>query len=225
MLAEIIPDAYDINGKRILHLPQKEKRRIFQPTFPIRQFIATPLESHCSSLADIRQFLRGCIYVSDQEQFGKDDYWMLPSEFEKKRKGDCEDFSIWTWRQLMNLNIPCRFVVGLSGRYGEGHAWLTMEQDGKQYLVESLACLLPGQLPRLSTVRYRPMFSVEWDGEKISYFKHEKMIYDPSFAEAVPLLLEWVNYWFKIFGKILWALIRLPYLILRKLHKKEQPAA
>jgi predicted transglutaminase-like cysteine proteinase len=61
---------------------------------------------------DIRKFLKECQYVYDIEQFEKKDYWLPPEEFEKTKKGDCEDFSLWTWRQLMNLGYKCRFVGG-----------------------------------------------------------------------------------------------------------------
>jgi hypothetical protein len=52
-------------------------------------------------MADVRNFLVGCTYVSDTELFGKRDYWQPPEDFEKRRKGDCEDFALWTWRQLL----------------------------------------------------------------------------------------------------------------------------
>jgi predicted transglutaminase-like cysteine proteinase len=77
----------------------------------------------------VRSFLASCQYISDREQFGKDDYWQPPDEFEKRKKGDCEDFALWTWRQLLNLGYDARFVVGSSGRYGDGHAWVEYFED------------------------------------------------------------------------------------------------
>ena len=42
------------------------------------------------TLEDMEQWLRGCEYATDMEQFGKNDYWQHPAEFEKRRKGDCD---------------------------------------------------------------------------------------------------------------------------------------
>ena len=55
----------------------------------------------CNSLEDLRVFLRKCRYVSDEEQFGKKEYWMPPQDFERSRKGDGEDFSLYAWGQLL----------------------------------------------------------------------------------------------------------------------------
>ena len=151
MIAEIIPEAYDAIGRKH-SCPNRKKARTFRPTFPMGKYVSKALSVKCSDFEDIRKFLLKCRYVSDEEQFGKKDYWLPPEEFEKSLKGDCEDYALWTWRQLLTLGYPARFVVGLSGIYGEGHAWVTMEENGKQYLVEPLACLFK-RLPRMSLMR------------------------------------------------------------------------
>jgi hypothetical protein len=97
----------------------------------------------CEDLVELREFLRGCKYVSDVEQFGEKDYWQPPDEFEKTKAGDCEDFALWAWRQLVHMNYPARFVVGSASRYGEGHAWVRFAKDGKIYLLEPLARGVP----------------------------------------------------------------------------------
>jgi hypothetical protein len=103
--------------------------------------------------------------------FGQRDYWMLPQEFEERKKGDCDDFALWTWRQLLAMGYDARFVVGHSGRYGSGHAWVTYTENGRTLLVESLAAWATPKLPRLSTVRYQPGISVTWDGKRILYYE------------------------------------------------------
>jgi hypothetical protein len=82
---------------------------------------------------------------------------------------------LWTWRQLLHLNYPARFALGSAGRYGEGHAWVTFQRDGKTYLLEPLSWPAGFKLPRLSIIRYKPKFSISWDGAKVSYFEHEDM--------------------------------------------------
>jgi hypothetical protein len=44
-------------------------------------------------------------------------------------------------------------------------------RDGKAYLLEPLSSAVGLKLPRLSIIRYKPKFSISWDGEKVSYFK------------------------------------------------------
>src|SRR6266478_1137994 len=102
MIAEIFPQAYDTEGRPTFRPDQKRRSR-FPSTFPFGSYVSQPLAVKCNSLEDLRVFLRKCRYVSDEEQFGKKEYWMPPQDFERSRKGDCEDFSLmrggnsWTW--------------------------------------------------------------------------------------------------------------------------------
>jgi len=188
MIAEIIPDAYDFLGRKISK-PTGKRIRVFHPTFPMGRYLSQPLSKHFSNINDLRKFLFTCRYVSDEEQFGKKDYWLPPKEFEECMKGDCEDFALYTWRQLIEMGIKSRFVVGESGRYGSGHAWVTMEKDDKFLLIEPLACAF-NKLPRLSMIRYKPEISVEFKEGKISYYSHSKPNYNPSLLEAIILFRE-----------------------------------
>jgi hypothetical protein len=165
MIAEVFPEAYDSKGRQTFR-PDQRRRSHFPSTLPIGRYLSQPLSVECKDLEDLRSFLRKCRYVSDEEQFGRRDFWIPPEEFELSRKGDCEDFALYAWRQLLSLGYSTRFVGGKHGRYGEGHAWVTFEKDGKNYLMEPQACSLGPRLPRLSTLAYKPDVSVEWDGER-----------------------------------------------------------
>jgi len=206
MIAEIIPEAYDIYGHPI-SMVTRENIRALHPSYPLGRFLSQHLAVHCSDLEEIRKFIVGCRYVSDQEQFGKRDYWLPPEQFEVTKKGDCEDFALWVWRQLMIMGYKARIAFGRSGRYGEGHSWVMFERDGKHYLLEPLACWFGKKLARLSTVRYRPECSIEFDGNKIRYFAHEAMPFNPSFKHAVSLAGEWVycnmRFWFLVLRGLL----------------------
>jgi predicted transglutaminase-like cysteine proteinase len=94
MIIEVIPKAYDADGKRTFY-PRKKRFRGFAPNSPMGRHITQPLSLQCESIEDIHKFLRKCRYMSDQEQFGVKDYWMPPEEFEKKCQGDCDDFALW----------------------------------------------------------------------------------------------------------------------------------
>ena len=165
--------------------------------------VSQPLTIVCNCLDDIRRFLKTCSYVRDQAQFGRADYWIPPHEFERRRRGDCEDFALWTWRQLMHLGYSTRFVCGVSGRYGAGHAWVTFERDGRTFIVESLAAWHGETFPRLSTLRYSPKLSVSWDGRKFTYFEHQA-VDRISMLEIMPHLSEWTRFWLRS-RPIVWA--------------------
>lgn len=194
MVGEVISSSYDSLGKLVFQ-PSKKRHRFFKPTFPMGTYVTQPLATKCKDLEEIRSFLAKCRYVSDQAQFGKKDYWMPPQEFEERKKGDCDDFALWTWRQLLTMGYDARFVVGHSGRYGSGHAWVTYTENGRTFLVEALAAWATPKLPRLSTVRYQPGISVTWDGTRLHYYEHEKKTYVPSFREVITLLGEWLPWW------------------------------
>lgn len=92
-----------------------------------------------STVGDVVEWLLGCDYVSDPQQFNKRDYWQHPVEFEKSRKGDCEDFALWTWRKLVELGHDAEFMVGKwihDGRVGT-HAWVFLRHEGEEYVFET----------------------------------------------------------------------------------------
>ena len=89
MIAQVIPVAYDSEGKKVFR--PFERRKGPRPTFPLGRFVSQSLAIHCHSIEEVRQFLKECKYISDKELFGKDDYWQPPEDFELRKKGDCED--------------------------------------------------------------------------------------------------------------------------------------
>lgn len=201
MVAETIPEAYDVFGKRTSY-PRKKRFGFFAPNAVMGRHVTQPLTIRCKNLEDVRKFLNGCRYVSDQLQFGVRDFWMPPEEFEKKRMGDCDDFALWVWRQLIAMGkSDARFVIGLSGRYAGGHAWVTFWEGGRAYLIESMAHRYGKWLPRLDVARYIPGISVSWDGTRIAYFEHEARTFDPPFFKAIPLVFEWLFFRFKYFPR------------------------
>ena len=193
MIAEVFPEAYDANGRKVLR--PDLRRRGLRSTAPMRRYVSQPLTVKCASLADVRSFLSTCRYVSDDEQFGKKDYWQPPEDFERTKKGDCDCFALWTWRQLLALGLNSRFVIGRAGRYGACHAWVQFSDGGKTFVVEPTAARFGNTIPRLSALRYRPRFSVAWDGENLSFYSHEERKSAPPFWRLVEALPEWLIYW------------------------------
>jgi Bacterial transglutaminase-like cysteine proteinase BTLCP len=211
MIAEIIPEAYDANGKQVSQPFLRRKGP--HPTFPMGRYVSQPLTVQCSTLEDVRQFLRGCRGVSDEELFGKQDYWQPPEEFEKRKAGDCEDFSLWTWRQLLAMGLDARVVFGRHGRYGIGHAWVTFFQNSKCFLVEPQARGLGLLLPRLSTLHYEPKFSVAWNGKVLRYYAHlDRSEHHLPWKLLIALIPEWTSIWGRFWLRVA---VRLPLRLLR----------
>jgi hypothetical protein len=213
MIAEIIPETYDAVGKQVSPPPRRTGLR---PTFPMGRYVSQALTIKCDTVAKVREFLIGCKYVSDKELFGKDEYWQPPEEFEKRKQGDCEDFALWTWRQLLAMGYEARFIGGSAGRYGSGHAWVEYVQDGKWCLLEPLYCKIGEAMPRLSTIRYEPRLSVSWDGAKIRYFAHQKPESRIGWTLLVPLVWDYLLFWGWFWMKNFYRLPMLGWKILRK---------
>jgi hypothetical protein len=192
MIAEIIPEAYDAFGRKA---PQVSFLRGVRPTLPMGRYVSQPLAVKCETIQDICKFLWGCRARSDQDLFNKREYFQPPEEFERLKKGDCDDFALWTWRQFMALGYDARVVFGKVGRFGQGHAWVEFFQDNKCYLVEPQLRILGESMPRLSTLRYVPQFSASWDGKTLAYYAHKERLHQLSFIRLPGLIAEWVKIW------------------------------
>ena len=193
MIAEIFPEAYDAGGRKVFR--PDFRRRGFHSTAPMRRYVSQPLTVQCTSIAHIREFLASCRYVSDEEQFGKKDYWQPPEEFERTKQGDCDCFALWTWREFLALGYEARFVLGQAGRYRQGHAWVQFWKGGKVFVVEPTAARLGNTIPRLSTLRYRPRFSVAWDGTDLSFYSHQPNGLEPPIRQLIAFVPDWLIFW------------------------------
>jgi hypothetical protein len=224
MIGRVFPEAYDAVGRKVLR--PFGRRRGLHPTFPMGRYLSQPLTVHCNSLEEVRQFLCRCKAVGDEEQFGKGDYWQPPEEFEKTRKGDCDCFALWTWRQLLEMGSDARVVFGKYGRYDVAHAWVEYFETGSCFLVEPQAAMVGIVLPRISTLGYRPQFSIAWDGEKVSYYRHAEDTTGLGFWRTLALVPEWMAVWVKFWlrngTKIPWLLWRTASTIRHSLHLKRR---
>jgi Bacterial transglutaminase-like cysteine proteinase BTLCP len=194
LIAELFPEFYDIEGRKVFH-PDSRRHSGFRPTFPVGRFLSQPLKYWCSDFVALRRFLAKCKYVPDEKMFGMKDYWQPPEQFEECKKGDCDDFALWSWRQVLHMNYPTRLVVGTAGRYGEGHAWVTFEKEGKTFLLEPLHWPLGLTMPRISTLQYHPKFSMDWNGQTVTYYSHEDRESGPTLRTVAPLVAEWMFIW------------------------------
>jgi hypothetical protein len=155
--------------------------------------------------------------VSDKEQFGQNEYWQPPEHFEKTRKGDCDDFALWTWRELLSMGYDARFVAGCKRHHG--HAWVTFKQDSKHYLVEPQYWIVGDTFPRLSTIQFHPEFSVAWDGEKISFYAHRDLSRNLKLWQVPILLLDWLVGWGYFCTRVF---LNIPRILWFRIFKAEQ---
>lgn len=122
------------------------------------------------SVACLREWLLGCEYVRDHDLFQRPDVWQHPSDFERMRKGDCEDFALWTWRKLTELGFEAELVAGHYAHPAPhaassacGHAWVVFH-DGKEIYVFDPVIRDPGVMIRPlreSRHEYLPECSVD----------------------------------------------------------------
>ena len=220
MIAEVLPDAYDIAGHKVFRPDQR--RHGLRSTAPFGRYISQPLSVHCTSMEELRQFLSKCKQVSDQAQFGKPDFWQPPDEFEQTRKGDCDCFALWTWRQLVEMGISnARFVTGRVGRFSAGHAWVTFEQDGRTFILDPTKAILGKTLPRLSTLSYVPRFSVRCDEGKLVFYEHKTKPRDLKLRAGFKLFPEWLIFWGWFWLRFFW---RVPFILILRLGKVLVPS-
>ena len=124
------------------------------------------LDSGPMDLSRMTQWLCHCEYATDDELFNERDVWQHPMTFERLRKGDCEDFSLWVWRKLLEQGMEAEFVAGWmlkSGNTYSGHTWVLFEEDDVQYLFDPVATDRCRMIRRLSDVScwYVPQVSVD----------------------------------------------------------------
>jgi hypothetical protein len=121
------------------------------------------------SIDDIVAWLRACEYVSDIEQFQEPDVWQQPCDFERRQRGDCEDFALWAWRKLIEIGIDAEFYVGriLCGGApptARQHAWVVYRHGRDAFLFEPAERDRQRMIQPWSAVKddYEPHFAVDW---------------------------------------------------------------
>jgi len=108
MIAEIIPEAYDALGRKVLR-PDLRRKGV-HPTFPVGRYVSQLLTVTCESILDIRKFLATCKAVSDKEQFGTETTGSNRNTSSKRRKeiamtsryGPGVNFWLWVMTHVLS---------------------------------------------------------------------------------------------------------------------------
>ena len=115
---------------------------------------------------EMKGWLADCQYISDCELFEERDVWQHPMVFDRMRKGDCEDFSLWTWRKLIEKGIHTEFCAGWSIHPGEeyrGHTWVLFEEENQIFLFDPVSRDVDRMVRPLAEIShwYVPQVSVD----------------------------------------------------------------
>ena len=90
----------------------------------------------------MKAWLCECQYITDCALFNERDVWQHPITFERLRQGDCEDYSLWVWRKLVDQGYHAEFVAGWTIKPGGaycGHAWVLFREDDDIYLFDPVS--------------------------------------------------------------------------------------
>jgi Bacterial transglutaminase-like cysteine proteinase BTLCP len=119
------------------------------------------------SIDDIVHWLQTCEYVTDFELFHERDVWQHPGAFERRRRGDCEDFALWAWRKLAEVGVDAEFCVGRvicddRPQIDRQHAWVIFHVDETAFLFEPAARIRSSMIRPLADAmgEYVPHFAV-----------------------------------------------------------------
>jgi predicted transglutaminase-like cysteine proteinase len=108
----------------------------------------------------VNRFFNAMTYISDQDNYGVDDYWQTPYEL-MARGGDCEDYAIAKFISLKRLGVSeddMRILIVRDAKLGGIiHAILEVNIDGVAYILDN-------QSPKVKTAasiyRYHPVYAI-----------------------------------------------------------------
>lgn len=116
-------------------------------------------QDRLSQVRTLNSFANRIPYRSDQEVWGRSDYWASPLEF-LRRAGDCEDYAILKYYSLRQLGVPAsdmRMVVVQDTVRNLAHAVLVVMVDGRLLVLDNLTNAI---MPQERTPQYVPYYSV-----------------------------------------------------------------
>jgi len=144
-----------------------------RPTWFMRGFRPHRVREPIDAWTKVRE---RCQYVTDQEEFNREDVWQTARQTWIRRIGDCEDVSILLADWLADCGFQARVVLGT---WNEGHAWVVLHEDGHDYILEATgdrrpsrripprAAYLTDYKPKIQFDRHNMWFrrSRGWTGE------------------------------------------------------------
>lgn len=144
-----------------------------------------------TSVDDIVEWLRDCRYETDANLFHESDFWQHPRTFEQFKRGDCEDFALWSWRKLVELGIDASLVIGRRvppGAENSRHAWIQFRDGDAEFLFEPVLRDRHRALRPLGDVRseYIPELGVARDGRRFLFAGYAYFLQNRHLGRAKP---------------------------------------
>lgn len=139
-----------------------------------REYLAGTCRVRRASPAEVAEWLLECRYAEDAHLLDESDHWLHPATFELMRSGDCEDFALWAWRQLLEARYEASFVVGVrrlpSAIVGR-HAWVTFREGGEEFLLDGVERSIGRMIRPLEDVRaqYEPQVGAGAAGRRFVF--------------------------------------------------------
>jgi predicted transglutaminase-like cysteine proteinase len=123
--------------------------------------LSAPLRFLARDLTEIDLWINSCQYVSDERLFGEADYWQTPDQTERNSMGDCEDFAIWAWVQLLRQGARSRVVLGALYADYLNPAWVQIYTRGAVGVLECTPTGYNQVIGSRHAPEYRPVFSID----------------------------------------------------------------
>lgn len=139
-----------------------------------REYLAGACRISRSSPRDIAEWLLECRYADDPQLLDEPDLWLHPVTFELLRCGDCEDFALWAWRQLVDARFDATFIVGIRdipGTVRGRHAWVTYRDAAGEHVLDGVERTIERMIRPLAEVRalYEPQVGVDAAARRFAF--------------------------------------------------------
>ncbi len=112
-------------------------------------YLTGPSRITAHSPEAIAEWLLSCRYAEDRLLLDEHDHWQHPATFEVVRSGDCEDYSLWAWRKLLESGRNAEFVVGMQHRadgFVGRHAWVVFQEGTEEFVFDGVQRSVSGMI-------------------------------------------------------------------------------
>ncbi len=101
-----------------------------------------PAMSPEERLRAVNAFFNRIPGVSDERNYGQEEYWAYPAQFIRKNGGDCEDYALAKYLALRRLGWPeedLLLALVKDTRRKTDHAVLAVRLDGRIFILDNLS--------------------------------------------------------------------------------------
>lgn len=119
--------------KLFLFLAPSVQGKLYNPS---AFFLGIPPYNTTRAWIPMYEVSSNMLYQLDSQQFnGREEVWMTSVQAWSRKKGDCEDHALLLADWLIDLGLDARVILG--SYKNEGHAWVVVFKDQKEYILEA----------------------------------------------------------------------------------------